>query len=166
MKVIDFVLENHRDDYDYILIDSHPELSDLLRSIIYASDYCVSPVKLDRQSAIGVATVLGEIDNVNTDIEMLRRALAIEDDFHPTAFGGSMGMMAREYAEELKNTEMSEYNRLRRAGEIFDSYVTEGDGLRQAAAARCPVFDIIGANASKQSRQFKALAIEFMERCS
>ncbi|WP_332834381.1 hypothetical protein [Escherichia coli] len=35
------------------MIDSHPEVSDVMRSIIYASDYCVSPVKLDRQSSIG-----------------------------------------------------------------------------------------------------------------
>ena len=28
-------------DYDYILIDSHPEISEVLRSVIYACDYCV-----------------------------------------------------------------------------------------------------------------------------
>lgn len=43
-----------------------------MRSIIYVADHCVSPVKLDRQSSIGVATVIGEIANVNNDIAMIR----------------------------------------------------------------------------------------------
>lgn len=48
LQVIDFVLSDLDDSYDYILIDSHPEISDVLRwlrCVIYASDYCVSPVK-------------------------------------------------------------------------------------------------------------------------
>ncbi|WP_096292200.1 ParA family protein [Escherichia coli] len=77
LKTISAVLSPIADNYDYILIDSHPEVSDVMRSIIYASDYCVSPVKLDRQSSIGVATVIGEINNVNEDIEMLRKALQV-----------------------------------------------------------------------------------------
>lgn len=44
LKTINFVLSPVTDYYDYILIDSHPEVSDIMRSIIYASDYCVSPV--------------------------------------------------------------------------------------------------------------------------
>src|SRR3546814_2291377 len=72
MQILDYVISPIRNQYDYILIDSHPEVSDVLRSIIYASDFCVSPVKLDRQSSIGVATIIGEINNVNADVEMLR----------------------------------------------------------------------------------------------
>lgn len=165
MKTISFVLGGLRDGYDYILIDSHPEVSDVMRSIIYVSDYCVSPVKLDRQSSIGVATVIGEITNVNNDISMIRRSLAVEDQYRDTRFSGAMGMMAREYGEELKQSEQLEYNRLRRSGEIFHNYVTEGDGLRIAAANRQPVFDVPGANAAKQSAQFRALTREFMQVC-
>ncbi|MGF1907785.1 ParA family protein [Aliivibrio salmonicida] len=71
MSTIRFVLEPILELYDYILIDSHPEISDVMRSIICASNYCVSPVKLDRQSSIGVATVIGEIHNVNADVKMV-----------------------------------------------------------------------------------------------
>ncbi|MCV5197290.1 AAA family ATPase, partial [Escherichia coli] len=84
LKTISAVLSPIADNYDYILIDSHPEVSDVMRSIIYASDYCVSPVKLDRQSSIGVATVIGEINNVNEDIEMLRKALQVGDSYKDT----------------------------------------------------------------------------------
>lgn len=165
LKTIRLVLDRLQSNYDYILIDSHPEVSDVMRSIIYASDHCVSPVKLDRQSSIGVATVIGEILNVNNDIAMIRRSLSIEDGYRDTRFSGAMGMMAREYGEALKQSEQLEYNRLRRSGEIFANYVTEGDGLRIAAANRQPVFDVGGANAAKQSAQFMALTNEFIQVC-
>jgi chromosome partitioning protein len=165
LQVIEYVLTELDDNYDYILIDSHPEISDVLRSVIYASKYCVSPVKLDRQSSIGVATIVAEINNVNADVELIKVGLNEQIDFEDTEFAGSIGMMTREWGGELKNTEALEFNRLKRTGPIFDTYVTEGDGLRQAAAARVPVYDVSGANADKQAVQFRALADEFLKRC-
>ena len=164
LQMLHYSLEPVLDNYDYILIDSHPEVSDVLRSIIYASDYCVSPVKLDRQSSIGVATILGEISNVDADVDMIRNSVP-NVQYRDTEFKGAIGMMAREYAEALKQTEQVEYNRLRRICGVFDNYVTEGDGLRQAAASRSPVFFIGGANADKQSDQFRALTREFLQKC-
>jgi chromosome partitioning protein len=164
MQILSFSLESISQNYDYILIDSHPEVSDVLRTVIYASDYCVSPVKLDRQSSIGVATIIGEINNVNADVETIKNIIpgVIHSD---TIFAGSMGMMAREWNEYLKQSEQTEYNRLKRTGGVFKNYVTEGDGLRQAAARRVPVYDVSGANAEKQSTQFMLLTREFMGTC-
>jgi chromosome partitioning protein len=164
LRTIDFVVGNVAQKYDYVLIDSHPEVSDVLRAVIYGCNYCVSPVKLDRQSSIGVATVIGEINNVNADVEMIRNN--VTDVAHnDTIFVGSMGMMCRDYGQDLKQSERLEYNRLRRTGGVFDNYVTEGDGLRLAAASRIPVYDVSGANASKQSGQFLALTSEFLSKC-
>ena len=165
LRVLDVVLSSVDDEYDYILIDSHPEVSDVLRSIIFACNFCVSPVKLDRQSSIGVATIIGEINNVNADVEMISKSVN-NINYVDTEFSGAIGMMAREYDEDLKQSEQVEYNRLRRiSGGVFENYVTEGDGLRQAAANQCPVFFISGANAEKQSEQFRDLTVEFMKRC-
>ena len=164
LQVLHEVLTEHDKYYDYILIDSHPEVSDVLRSVIRASDYCVSPVKLDRQSSVGVATIQGEINNVNDDVEMIKSAVG-GFNYTPTEFSGAIGMMAREWAESLKWSEQTEYNRLRQTGSIFENYVTEGDGLRQAAARRVPVYDISIANAVKQSRQFRSMTEEFLEEC-
>lgn len=113
LAVIRDVLRGFDTEYDYILIDSHPEVSDVLRAIIFASDYIVSPVKLDRQSSIGVATVIAEMNNVNADVEMMRRGLQQDLDHVDTVFAGTIGMMAREY-NGLKQSEALEYNRLRR----------------------------------------------------
>lgn len=152
-------------NYDYILIDSHPEISDLLRTIVYACKYSVSPVKLDLQSTIGVPSAQQAINEVNQDIEMISRALGPVQNYSPAIFSGAIGMMAREWGGDLKETERVEYNRLARSGGIFENWVTEGDGLRQAAAARCPVYDIAGANADRQSSQFRAITREFLAKC-
>lgn len=153
------------DEYDYILVDSHPELSDLLRSVVFACDYCVSPVKLDLQSAIGVPSAIQCIQEVNEDMEMIRAVLHEIPEYHPTVFSGAIGMMAREWGGILKSTERTEFRRLRRSGGVFDTYITEGDGLRQAAVKRCPVYDISGTNAEKQATQFQTLTDEFIRRC-
>ena len=165
LQVIDYVLDAIKENYDYILIDSHPEVSDVLRSVIYASDYCVSPVKFDRQSSIGVATVIGEINNVNADVELIKNSLDGDIEFSDTIFSGSMGMMAREYRGDLKWSEYLERNRLRRTGSVFETYITEGDGLRKALLERCPVYDSSGNNANKQAQQFRSLTVEFLEKC-
>jgi chromosome partitioning protein len=73
-------------------------------------------------------------------------------------------MMCREWGGGLKQSEQWERNRLRRTGGVFTAYVTEGNGLRQAAAQRIPVYDVSGANAEKQALQFRTLTQELLSR--
>ncbi len=165
LQVINYVISHTATGYDYVLIDSHPELSDVLRSIIYASDYCVSPVKLDLQSAIGVPSVIAEIDTVNADAILMRNTISPTLQYEPTIFAGAMGMMATDYGGEPKQSEREELHRIQSTGHVFEAYVTEGDGLRRAAQERIPVYDVSGANAEKQSGQFRALTTEFLTTC-
>jgi chromosome partitioning protein len=165
LSLIRTVLDPHLPNYDYVLIDSHPEISEVLRSVIYACDYCVSPVKLDLQSTIGVPSAIEAINEVNADFDMINRALDDIPPHTPTRFAGAMGMMAREWGGILKATERAEYRRLQRAGGIFEAYITEGDGLRHAAANRNPVYNVKGANAERQAEQFRQLTEEFITRC-
>ncbi|MEI7687968.1 MAG: ParA family protein [Planctomycetota bacterium] len=166
LKVLQVVLEPLQDEYDYILVDSHPELSDLLRTVVYASDFCVSPVKFDLQSTVGVPSAIQAMNEVNDDMQMIGQALGDTDGFTPTVFKGAMGMMAREWGSGLKNSEMRQYRRLERSCGVFESYITEGDGLRLASENRCSVHEIKGANAEKQSQQFRAMTREFIQRCT
>lgn len=166
LRLIRRVLTPHLKRYDYVLIDTHPEVSDVLRSVIYASEFAVSPVKLDLQSSVGVPTIINEINTVNDDVKMLHATLDGKRRAHkPTQFAGSIGMMAREYGGGLKYSESAEYTRLARLGPIFDNYVTEGDGLRQAALQRTAVYFVSGANADKQAGQFREVTREFIRRC-
>lgn len=159
------VLQPLLPSYDYVLIDSHPEVSALLRSAIYASEYAVSPVKLDLQSAIGVPTVIREITGVNNDVAAAQASLGAPASYTPTMFVGAVGMMAREYRGDLKDSEDTEYRRLARLGTMFDEYVTEGDGIRRAAQERTSVRYINIANAKKQTIQINAISDEFLRKC-
>jgi len=160
LSAIKNAIERYKTDFDYILIDTHPEVSDLLRSVIYACDYCVSPVKLDLQSSVGVPTAIEAIKQVNEDGAMLTKALNTEEHT-PAKFAGAIGMMAREYSEELIFTMKKQYVRLKKTGGIFNNYVTEGDGIRVAAENYISVYDVGG----KQAEQFIAVTKEFIERC-
>jgi len=153
------------DNFDYVLIDSHPELSDLLRSVAYAADYCVSPVKLDMQSTIGVPSAQEAINEVNDDMTMISAALGEPKDYTPTMFAGAIGMMATEWGQMLIASQRAQFRRLKMSGGIFDNYVTEGDGLRKAALERCPVYDVGGANAERQADQFRKVTEEFLTKC-
>jgi chromosome partitioning protein len=76
-----------------------------------------------------------------------------------------MGMMAREYAGDLKESERDELRRLRATGYVFQEYVTQGDGINRAAAGRVPVYSISGSNAEKQAAAFRRLTAEFLAKC-
>jgi chromosome partitioning protein len=159
------VLKPHIENYDYILIDTHPETSELMRTVIYASDYAISPVKLDEQSSVGVPSAIEAVNAVNEDVAALGGSLNVPNDYSPTQYAGAIGMMAREWGVRLKRTERSQYRRLGATGGIFEAYVTEGDGIRKAAEQRCPVYDIGGANAKKQTAQFRDVVTEFLDKC-
>ncbi len=162
LTLIKDCLDKIEHDYDFILIDSHPDLDDLEKSVIYASDYCISPVKLDQQSAIGVPSTIEAIRNVDEDIKAVGALVGIGQDYEETSFLGALGMMCRDYGGSLKYSEQVIYNRLRRTTGIFDSYVTEGDGIREAAAQGCPVYDLNFENALKQSNQLRGVVSELL----
>ena len=161
--LINEALAPFTEDYDYILIDSHPDLHDLEKAVIAASDYLVSPVKLDQQSSVAVASTVQAVNDVNDDIKSAASLIDSDQDYRQTEFLGAIGMMCREYGEALKYSENLVYNRLRRTSSIFRSYVTEGDGLRQAAQSFVPVYDLTMANAVKQSEQFRKVTSELVD---
>lgn len=152
------------DDYDYILIDSHPDLHDLEKAVIAASDHLVSPVKLDQQSSVAVASTQQAMNNVNEDILAALAHANTDRTYSPTSFLGAVGMMCREYGANLKYSEQLIHNRLSRTTGVLGSYVTEGDGLRRAAQTYRPVYDVTGPNARRQSDQFRAVTKEMLDR--
>lgn len=157
-------IEGANGPYDFILIDSHPDLYDLEKAVIYACDYCVSPVKLDAQSSIGVPSTVEAIENVDADVRAVGSLVGLEADYKDTVFLGAIGMMCREWGSALKYSEQITYIRLKRTTGIFDSYVTEGDGIRLAAQQGCSVYEISGANAEKQAGQFRGLVEELLSK--
>ena len=156
-------VDDPEEAYDFVLIDSHPDLDDLEKAVIFASDKCISPVKLDNQSAIGVPSTVEAVRNINEDIQAVAAMVNVAPDYNETEFLGAAGMMCREYGGGLKYSELLIFNRLSRTTGILDTYVTEGDGIRQAAANGTTVYDTDGLNARKQAEQYKLLVNEIMQ---
>lgn len=165
LSAISNALAPYKDKYDYILIDTHPEISHLLRSVIFASHFSVSPVKLDLQSSVGVPSAIEAIRGVNKDREILERTLDLPTT-PETIFAGAIGMMTKEYNGDLIFTMKKQYVRLKKTDSIFNNYVTEGDGLRVAAEQYLAVYDCDGTTADKQSWQFRSIVNEFIARCN
>ena len=155
-------VEGSGEIYDFVLIDSHPDLDDLEKAVIFASDKCISPVKLDNQSATGVPSTVEAIRNVNEDMNAVSAMVNVTPVYEDTEFLGAAGMMCREYGGGLKYSEQIIFNRLRRTAGILDTYVTEGDGIRQAAEIGTTVYDTDGLNAKKQAEQYKQLIDEIL----
>ena len=164
LLLINEALSPYSDKYDYVLIDSHPDLHDLEKAVIAASDYLVSPVKLDQQSSVAVASTSQAVNDVNADIEAAASLVETPIDYTSTRFLGAVGMMCREWGGNLKYSETLIYNRLLASSDIFQAYVTEGDGLRRAAQDYKPVYDLTIANAIKQADQFRAVTDELVDR--
>ena len=164
LMLIKETLDALEEDFDYVLIDSHPDLHDLEKAVIATSDYLVSPVKLDQQSSVAVASTVQAMNHVNDDIRVASTLVEPVPEYEPTHFLGAIGMMCREYGEALKYSEQTIYNRLLRTAGMFKSYVTEGDGLRQAAQNSCPVYHLNSPNAKRQSQQFLGVTAELVQR--
>ncbi len=164
LMLIKETLDALSEDFDYVLMDSHPDLHDLEKAVMAASDYLVSPVKLDQQSSVAVASTAQAMNHVNDDINVASSLVDPGPVYEPTQFLGAIGMMCREYGEALKYSEQTIYNRLLRTSGMFESYVTEGDGLRQAAQNSCPVYDLNSPNARRQSRQLLEVTDELVQR--
>ena len=113
LSVLDMVLAPIRKGYDYILVDSHPDIDALIRTIIYACDFLCSPVKLDLQSTIGVASAIEAVNDVNDDVKLVENAIHEELDYKPHAICRAQSPhKPGSGAAFSKQTERTEYRRL------------------------------------------------------
>lgn len=93
-----FIFENNlKELYDYIFIDSPPTISLFTDTALFASDYYLTPIKIDHYSVLGANSLNSvvknmkihhekELDHVgyiytNTDVEMTDKTLQIKDGF-------------------------------------------------------------------------------------
>ena len=60
-KALDVLLQVYKDDYDYIIIDTNPSLSLLLRSALAAADEVLIPVNMEYWAAVGLSELVGSI---------------------------------------------------------------------------------------------------------
>lgn len=159
-QYLDHILRPLCEEYDFIFIDCPPNLGYTTLNALYASEYCVIPTGLDHLSSYGIASLLKEIDRLNTEF-----ATAVPD--HPMLeVVGIVANYVDENRQEPKRSQKLIQERLKENYRelMFDSYLTRGDGITTASEQGYPVYAERGGNASKQAELLMNIVREFLDR--
>lgn len=159
-QYLDHILQPLWNEYDFIFIDCPPNLGYTTLNALYASEYCVIPTGLDHLSSYGIASLLKEIDRLNTEF-----ATAVPD--HPML--EVVGIVANNVDQNRQEPKRSQKLIQERLTEtyhelMFKSYLTRGDGITSASEQGYPVYAGAGGNAGKQSELLMDIVREFLDR--
>lgn len=162
-RVLDRILEQVRDRYDFIFIDCPPSMHYLTQNAIYASDYYLIPTLPDWLAAYGLHSIVSKVDEMNRLFE-----LAGNGQYRRTELVGIVPNSVKERNQEPIQSQASIIQRLkeRYGDKVFYNYLTNGDGIPRASAVAYPVYSLggSGANAAKQSVLLLRILCEFLDR--
>lgn len=68
LNFLEWALRDTLSNYDYVLIDTHPDLDDMLYASLYISDYYLMPVIPDAVSTYGIITMETEVSKFSDEI--------------------------------------------------------------------------------------------------
>jgi len=134
--------------YDFILIDTNPNLSLLNFNIINASNYCIIPVQPAGFDVDGIVTVINFINGVkkfNEELDILGIVI--------NRYDGRNKIISEAALSELKNA----YGYL-----LFDNIIKVDVKIQNAQWENKPVFEYTN---SRIVKEFRALAKEVIKRC-
>lgn len=69
-KLLKRAIKQVEDRYDYILIDTHPDLGSAVQNALCCSDYVLIPVKPDAYSYQGVTPIINRIIDISSDEDL------------------------------------------------------------------------------------------------
>lgn len=76
-------LKNVEDDYDFIIMDTPPDLDIYMKNALTAADGCIIPVRADQYSVDGLAkliqTINGIVEDLNEDLRIYGVVLSLYD---------------------------------------------------------------------------------------
>jgi chromosome partitioning protein len=134
--------------YDYILIDTNPNLSLLNFNVVNASDHVIIPVQMASFDVEGIGTVVDFIRGIQK--------------FNPRV--NIMGIVINKYDMRTRSiTEAAEQELRRIYGEtIFNTYIKVDVKIQNAQWENRPVFTM---GKSRVAREYRSLAKEVLARC-
>lgn len=122
------ILNEVRDDYDFILIDSQPSLGLLTMNAMAAADRVIIPVSCEYLSVRGTTALLKLIAKVKGQLNSQLEVAGLL----PTMFDGRT-----RHARQILDTLRREFPRLR----LYPHVVVRSIRFSEAAAARVPIFE-------------------------
>lgn len=135
-------------NYDYVLIDTNPNLSLLNFNVVNASDHVIIPVQMASFDVEGIGTVVDFIRGIQK--------------FNPRV--NIMGIVINKYDMRTRSiTEAAEQELQRIYGDlIFNTYIKVDVKIQNAQWENRPVFTM---GASRVAREYRSLAKEVIARC-
>jgi chromosome partitioning protein len=166
------LLEQVSTKYDYVLLDCPPNVNLVTQNAFFASDYYLVPAIPDFLSTVGISLIKKAMDNFNKDFESMCSYAGITQPYVDTKFAGIVFNMVDEYGGGPKSGHagiIANVQHEQGVSAVFNSYVTDGDGVSAAAEMNLPVFaysDLPRAqqNAEKQAGYFEKVVDEFITR--
>ncbi|CQR46291.1 Sporulation initiation inhibitor protein Soj [Paraliobacillus sp. PM-2] len=161
-QMLNKIINNFRNNYDLILIDCPPNLNFLTQNALYASDYYLIPTILDTLSSYGLMSIKNKVTELNNTF------YSKDSNYIKTKLLGIITNSIIETKGQPKNTQMLVLNKIQSAfpNLVFDSYLTQGDGISKASAHAYPVFafEKSSKNAAKQSEHIRKIITESLDR--
>jgi len=161
-QALERILQQVKDDYDFIFIDCPPNLNYLTQNAIYASDYYLVPTLLDTLSSYGLFSLNRKVNELNDWWSRMN------PKYRPTRLLGIVPNNVREYSQEPRKSQKLILEGLYEAhgDQVFQNYVTDGDGISRASQVGQPVYSIMSSDkkARQQGEQMMAVLEEALER--
>lgn len=149
--ILDNVLENVKNNYDYIIIDSPPQLGILTINALVASDDIIIPMTADIYSLQGLNQLYSTITKVRKfckkNIVIAGLLLTRHDD---------RIILSRDLREAIEN-KAKEFNSI-----LYDTVIRNGVSIREAQTARQSIFDY--APKSNQAVDYMNFITEYVKR--
>ena len=135
-------------EYDFIIIDTNPNLSLLNFNVVNASHYCIIPVQPAGFDVEGIVTVIDFIKG----IQKFNQKLNI------------LGIVINRYDKRNKTISEAAYGELVEAygSLLFDTIIQTDVKIQNAQWENVPVFSY---NSSRIAKEYRLLAKEVLKRC-
>lgn len=161
-EVLNKVLNDIKDQYDFIFIDCPPNLNYITQNALLASDYYLIPTIPDKLSSYGILSITNKVNELNKTFSLAAR------DYNETELIGIVANKVKEYSRRPINSQSNILSTLKKIfnDKVFESYLTEGNGIPSASALGYPVFayEYSSQNSEKQSTLIKNILEELLTK--
>ncbi|MDE2798583.1 MAG: AAA family ATPase [Gemmatimonadota bacterium] len=161
------IIDEVRDEYDYVLIDCPPNLYLMTQNALCASNYYIVTAIPDHLSTIGLNILIEKVKQINT---LMENAVVLagrsESRNRVAKFGAVLFVRVRLGGDRLTIAHRTKMYELREEIECFDTHTTELIGYTEAAQNALPVWlhDSDNARLATQKQEYPNIVEEFLRK--
>ncbi|PSU75537.1 chromosome partitioning protein [Photobacterium phosphoreum] len=153
VSIIRNAIKQVEDDYDYIILDCPPNINLVTQNSFFASQHYLIPAIPDFLSTVGISMIKSEMANLNKNFNNMISYSGVDIGYSDATLLGIIFNMVDEYNNMPKSTHNDTMEDVKRQhkGMVFESYVTDGDGIAVAADNNMTVYSYNSFSKSKKN---------------